>query len=298
MKRQANSLTQPLDCALSLSGMVIFLHPLHSRSRRRPGREGNNFCLPMYWDRNEIWWESSRRRCHCLRVREGGDHWKITCHLHNEWTETERERWQVRGKSVKDEGKNRGEKGAGHTAGKWWSGVWTWPVWRQGLFFYDAAFESYHVRKGEAGSLWLWMYRLSPITSVPNNLPRALSHVVLVVTWGMSFLSFSYRWGPAGQSGWPSIFRWRSGLVLQSLRCTPGPLLPGPWWAVEGGGFHLWPRPQAIHVRMPQGRLPGCSRNVLPPAPEWVRIRMWSPSDPYYRTWMRNGELLSCSAVY
>lgn len=32
--------------------------------------------MPTYWDRSDSWWESSRTRYRCLRVREGGNHGK------------------------------------------------------------------------------------------------------------------------------------------------------------------------------------------------------------------------------
>lgn len=92
LKWQVSSLTP--DCARSLS-CVMFPHPPHSWSHRIPGWDETKFLYAYLLGAEMKFAGKVHGQYCCLGIREGGIIEKISCHLRNEWRDTERERWLI-----------------------------------------------------------------------------------------------------------------------------------------------------------------------------------------------------------
>ena len=97
---------------------------------------------------------------------------------------------------------------------------------------------------------WATWEASPPVLPEPTHVPGLCHLSALLCRWGTSFLSLSMgedQWGVG--SGPAALGGWRGSVCpeLEQHHCSQD--LPG-----EGGGsFHLWPRPQAIHVPVSQG---------------------------------------------
>lgn len=164
---------------------MAFWHPPLSWLHRMQGWGGGgdlNYCMPIYWDRNAIWWESS-----WMRYCRGS--WESK--LPNEWRDPGQEKWQVWGQREVGEGKQKRRNRRSHSC-KWLGRVCSWPVWHQ-----DQALWRFSCQKSKG-------FMIMSGSTTTNNISaytwaRALSHAVPVTAGGacLSYLSLrdEVQWG-------------------------------------------------------------------------------------------------------